>query len=116
VTRTSGASGGGHDRVSRGYLYRLLLKCARTAWVSCGLGVIAMVPALALRAPQLVTLFRGALVVAFAAVACALMFFACLVMLPGRLTDVLPDGHGPTVRRRVEALFTVVLFDLLDPD
>jgi hypothetical protein len=105
---TRGASGGG--------LYRLLLGCARAAWISCAIGVTAMVPALVLRSPDCVTVFRVALVVAFAALACALLCFACLVTVPGRLTDALPDIRGPSVRRRVEVLFTVVLVDLLDPD
>jgi hypothetical protein len=113
---TRGASDAGHGGVSRGRLYRLLLGCARAAWVSCALGVTVMVPALALRSPHLVTVFRVALVVAFAALACALLLFACLVTLPGRLTDVLPDVRGPSLRRRVDVLLTVVLVDLLDPE
>jgi hypothetical protein len=75
-----------------------------------------MVPALALRSPHLVTVFRVALVVAFVALACALLIFACLVAVPGGLTDALPDIRGPSVRRRVEVLFTLVLVDLLEPD
>jgi hypothetical protein len=75
-----------------------------------------MVPALVLRSPHLVAVFRVALVVAFAALVCALLLFACLVTLPGRLADVVTDGARPSVRRRLDVLLTVVLVDLLDPD
>jgi hypothetical protein len=106
----------GHGGVPSGRLYRLLLVCARAAWVSCALGVTAMVPALVLRSPQLVTVFRAALVVVFMALACALLLFVCLVTLPGRLTGVVPEAGGPPVRRRVDVLLAVILVDLLDPD
>ena len=97
-------------------MYRLLLWASRVAWGSCGLGVVVMVAALALRSPQLVTVVRVALVMALAALAVALLLFVCLVAAPARIPDVLPGPARAPVRRRAEALLTVALLDLLDPD
>jgi zinc transporter ZupT len=116
VATTPSGWGAGHGDASGGRLYRWLLRCVRAAWVSCAVGVIAMVPALVLRSPQLVTVFRVALVVACAALAGALLFFVSLVMLPEALGDVVPGGRAPSVRRRIDLLLTVVLVDLLDPE
>lgn len=92
--------------------YRLLLWSLRAAWMSCAVGTGAMLPALVLGWPALVTVFELGLITT-----CAASAAAVLLSLP-LLTRV--GGDGPreprSLGRRVDTLVAVVLADLLDPD
>lgn len=116
MTGTRGPSGAERGGPAPGGMYRLLLWASRAVWGSCGLGVVVMVAALALRSPELVTVVRVALVAALAALVVALLLFVGLIAVPAQLPDVLPEIRRAPVRRRAEALFAVTLLDLLDPD
>lgn len=94
----------------------MLLWCVRFAWLSCALGVGAMLPALVLRSSDLVSVFEMAIVVTFSALTCAVLSFAWLVVAPDDATKSLCDSGSGSLGRRMDILFAAVLADLLDPE
>jgi hypothetical protein len=91
-------------------LYRIVRWCVRVAWMSCAIGVLAMVPALVFLSPACVTVFRVGIGGCFVASLVALVASVPLVARRDR------DAHpGPsTVGARADALVAALLADLLD--
>jgi hypothetical protein len=91
-------------------LYRVVRLCVRAAWVSCAVGVVAMLPALVFLSPTCVTVFRVGLGGCFLASCVALVLSVPLVARMNR------DAHPTpaTIGARADALVAALLADLLD--
>ena len=112
MTADRRTAGGGPRALHDNVTYRLLLGCLRVAWGSCAVGVIAMLAALVLRSPELVTVFRLGLIATFAASAGAVLLSLPLMTLLDRYGVTEPGAS----KSRADALVAVVLADLLDAE
>lgn len=91
-------------------LYRLIRWCVRASWMSCAIGMIAMVPALMFLSTTLVTIARLGLGGCFVAAFAALVFAVPLTARMDRYTSPAPATLGA----RADALVAALLADLLD--
>jgi len=91
-------------------LYRVVRWCVRAAWMSCAVGVTAMVPALVFLSPTCVTVFRVGLGGCFLASFVALVLSMPLIARMNRDTYPTPA----TIGARADALVAALVADLLD--
>jgi hypothetical protein len=91
-------------------LYRIVRSCVRAAWMSCTVGVIAMLPALVFLSPTCVTVFRIGLGGCFIASFLAVVLSVPLVAQMDRYAHPTPA----TIAARADALVAALVADLLD--
>jgi hypothetical protein len=91
-------------------LYRTVRYCIRAAWMSCAVGVMAMLPALVFLSPTCVTVFRVGLGGCFVASFVALVLSAPLIARMDRYAHPRPA----TIGARADALVAALVADLLD--
>ena len=91
-------------------LYRIVRCCVRAAWISCAVGVIAMLPALVFLSPTCVTVFRVGLGGCFIAAFVALVLSVPLIARMDRDARQAPA----TIGARADALVATLVADLLD--
>jgi hypothetical protein len=91
-------------------LFRSVRCCLRVAWISCAIGVIAMLPALVFLSPACVTVFRVGLG------GCFLASFAAVVLSVPLVARMNHDAHPTpaTIGARADALVAALVADLLD--
>jgi len=91
-------------------LYRVVRCCVRAAWMSCAVGLVAMLPALVFLSSTCVTVFRVGLGGCFVASIVALVASVPLIARMDR------DAHPTpaTIGARADALVAALVADLLD--
>jgi hypothetical protein len=91
-------------------LYRTIRCCVRIGWMSCAIGVVAMLPALVFLSPTCVTIFRVGLGGCFVASFVALVLSVPLIARMDRHTHPTPA----TIGARADVLVAALVADLLD--
>lgn len=91
-------------------VYRIVRCCVRLAWMSCAVGVVAMLPALVFLSPTCVTVFCAGLG------GCFLASFVALVLSVPLIAQMDRDAHPTpaTIGARADALVAALVADLLD--
>ena len=99
------------ESIDSSRLYRALLWSLRIAWLACVAAVVVMLPALMVRAPQLVPVASAVFILCFTACGIAALIFVPLAASLNRYGVAEPGPFG----KRADALVAAVLADLLDP-